>query len=62
METKTVASGLPAFDQVVQGLRLGDNVVWRVDRMEHYAHFAEPFARQTRADGRRLVTYSSTPA
>jgi pyruvate, water dikinase len=45
METETVHSGLAQLDGVVQGLRLGDNVVWQVDRLEEYIHFAEPFAK-----------------
>jgi hypothetical protein len=61
METKTVTSGLPALDQVVQGLRLGDNVVWQVDRMDDYVHFAEPFARQSIADGRRCIYMRFAP-
>ncbi len=61
METKTVASGLPALDQVVQGLWLGDNVVWRVERIEDYTYFAEPFARQAIAEGRRCIYLRFAP-
>ena len=56
MESRIVTSGLAPLDQVLQGLRLGDNVVWQVDRLEDYMHFAEPFARQAVRDGRRTIT------
>jgi hypothetical protein len=53
MESRVVTSGLAPLDQVLQGLRLGDNVVWQADRLSDYIHFAEPFARQAIRDGRR---------
>ena len=34
MPARIVSSGLPALDQVLQGLRLGDNGVWQVDCLE----------------------------
>jgi pyruvate,water dikinase len=61
MPSRIVTSGLPALDQVLQGLRLGDNVVWQVDRLEDYVQFAEPFVRQTIRDGRRCVYLRFAP-
>ncbi|MDA8126960.1 MAG: PEP/pyruvate-binding domain-containing protein [Deltaproteobacteria bacterium] len=58
---KIVTSGLPALDRVLQGLRLGDNVVWQVNRLDHYRYFAEPFARQALKDGRRCVYLRFAP-
>jgi hypothetical protein len=40
-------SGLPELDTVLHGLNEGDNVVWRLDSVDHYASFAEAFARQS---------------
>ena len=56
-----VASGLPPLDEVLQGLRLGDNVVWQVDNLEDYVLFVEPFAQQAIRDGRRASTSGSRP-
>ena len=61
MKMACVASGLPPLDEVLQGLRLGDNVVWQVDRLEDYVQFAEPFARQALRDGRRCVYLRFAP-
>ena len=33
MALATVSCGIDAFDEIIQGLRLGDNVVWQVDRL-----------------------------
>jgi len=61
MPSRIVTSGLTALDQVLQGLRLGDNVVWQVDNLDDYRHFAEPFARQAIRDGRRCVYFRFAP-
>lgn len=54
-------SGIPALDEVVQGLRLGDNVVFQVDRLEDYLCFVRPFARRAVQDGRRCVYLRFAP-
>ncbi|MBN1171733.1 MAG: hypothetical protein JXA67_06125 [Micromonosporaceae bacterium] len=49
------STGLSGFDQVIDGLRLGDNVVWQVDSIQDYQQMVEPYVQRARADGRRLV-------
>jgi hypothetical protein len=56
-----IFSGIPALDEVVQGLRLGDNVVWQVDHLDDYLFFVRPFAEQARRDGRRCVYIRFAP-
>jgi hypothetical protein len=55
METSTIFSGIQALDDVLQGVRLGDNVVWLVESLEDYRYFAEPFAEAAIANRQRLV-------
>ena len=55
MELPAVNSGIEPLDEVIQGLRLGDNVVWQVDGLEDYVHFVEPFVNRAIADGRVCV-------
>lgn len=55
MHPATVPSGIRALDDVLQGIRLGDNVVWQVERLEDYHYFAEPFVQSTLASHRRTV-------
>ncbi len=54
-------SGLPPLDRVIQSLRLGDNVVWQVDRLADYRYFAEPFVAQALRDGRPCVYVRFAP-
>jgi hypothetical protein len=49
------STGLAGLDEVLNGLRLGDNVVWQVDEIEDYRHFVTPFAQNATAEGRKIV-------
>lgn len=55
METSVIASGIKALDEVLQGIRLGDNVVWQVESLEDYRYFTEPFAEAAISTHQRLV-------
>jgi len=55
METSAIESGIQALDEVLQGIRLGDNVVWQVDSLEDYRYFAGPFAEAAIVARRRLI-------
>ena len=35
-----ITSGIPQLDEIIHSLRLGDNVVWEVEELEDYRHFA----------------------
>lgn len=50
-----ILSGYPGMDQILDYIRLGDNVVWQVSCIDEFRLFAEPFARQAVADGRNIV-------
>ncbi len=50
-------TGLPGFDEVIDGLRLGDNVVWEVESIEDYAYFVEPFVRTALCQNRRVLYF-----
>ncbi len=60
-DERVIRSGIPALDDVVQGLRLGDNVVWQVDSLDDYAYFVKPLARQAIREGRRCVYMRFAP-
>lgn len=55
MALATVSCGIDAFDEIIQGLRLGDNVVWQVDRLEDYVYFAKSFVNDSLDHHRRVV-------
>ncbi|MDR0220683.1 MAG: PEP/pyruvate-binding domain-containing protein, partial [Lachnospiraceae bacterium] len=52
---KRVSTGLVGLDQVIDMLRLGDNVVWQVQSIEDYLQVVRPYVAQCITDGRRLV-------
>lgn len=55
MAFEKVRSGFPGLDEMLDHIRLGDNVVWQVAGLEDYRFFAERFARQAAGDKRRLI-------
>lgn len=52
------STGIPGLDDTIDGLRIGDNVVWQVDSVADFQAVAAPFVARARADGRRLVYLS----
>jgi len=50
-----VSTGLEGFDQVIDHLRFGDNVVWQVDSISGYKKMAACFADNARAENMSLV-------
>ena len=51
------SAGMPGFDQAIDMLRLGDNVVWQVQSIKDYLQVVRPYIQQSRQDGRRLVYF-----
>ncbi|MDD5702827.1 MAG: hypothetical protein PHU23_12350, partial [Dehalococcoidales bacterium] len=52
---KVVGSGVRALDDLLQGIRLGDNVVCQVDDLNDYSFFAESIALQSISDGLKVI-------
>ncbi|MBR5975569.1 MAG: phosphoenolpyruvate synthase [Clostridiales bacterium] len=52
-----VLSGIPEMDSNFDNIRLGDNVVWRVDNLEQFKLFMKPYVKQAIADGRNLIYF-----
>lgn len=53
--TPVISTGLPGLDQVLDGLRIGDNVVWRVTDLDDYRRFVTPFVASATAAGRQII-------
>jgi hypothetical protein len=49
------STGLKGLDEILSGLRLGDNVVWQVDDIEDYRHFVIPYVDMALKENRRVV-------
>ncbi len=50
-----VCSGIPQMDEVFDNIRLGDNVVWRVDNLDEFKLFVKPYVKQAIEDKRNLI-------
>jgi len=48
--SETVGSGIIVLDDLLQGIRLGDNVVWQVDDLNDYSKFAESLVKRSISD------------
>jgi hypothetical protein len=49
------STGLKGLDKVINGLRIGDNVVWQIDQLSDYLDFVRPFIKQALSDKRKIV-------
>jgi len=61
MDPTPISTGLPGLDQVLQGLRAGDNVVWEVDSLEDYQPMLEPLWREAARRDRRRIYFRFAP-
>ena len=50
-----VSTGIKGFDQVIDHLRLGDNVVWQVDSVSDYKKMAEYFVESSKTENMRVI-------
>ena len=49
------STGIKGFDQMIDMLRMGDNVVWQVDSIEDYRYMTEAYIAQAKRDRRNLI-------
>ena len=50
-----ILSGIPEMDDALDSIRLGDNVVWQVTKLEEFQLFLEPYVKQAIRDGRNII-------
>ncbi len=50
-----VSTGYKGLDTILDGLRIGDNVVLKVDSIEDYRYFVGPYVDQALVDNRNVV-------
>lgn len=50
-----VSTGYAGLDKILDGLRIGDNVVLKVDSIDDYRYFIGPFVDQSLVDGRKVI-------
>jgi hypothetical protein len=55
LQAEFVTTGLPGLDAILGGLRLGDNVVWRVDSIDDFHPYVRHFVSSALSSGRKVV-------
>jgi len=50
-----ITTGLKGLDDVITGLRKGDNVVWQVEDIKDYLEFVEPFVKKAILDEKKVI-------
>ncbi len=55
MKAGWTTTGVEGFDEVIDGLRSGDNVVWQVDEIGDYRSFAQSFVESALKRGQKVI-------
>ncbi len=50
-----ISTGIKGLDEIITGLRVGDNVVWQIDDIKDYAGLVKPFVRQALKDNKKII-------
>ncbi|SER42286.1 Pyruvate phosphate dikinase, PEP/pyruvate binding domain [Gracilibacillus ureilyticus] len=50
-----VSTGMSGFDETIDSLRLGDNVVWQVEDVDSYKGIITPFVNKAIKDNRKII-------
>jgi hypothetical protein len=56
-ESRWVTTGFKGLDEILDGLRIGDNVVWKVDTIDDYRDFVVPYVHQALAEEREVIYF-----
>jgi hypothetical protein len=50
-------TGLPGLDDVLAGVRRGDNIVWQIESLDEYIALIKPYVEAARRQRRRLIYF-----
>jgi len=50
-----ISTGIKGLDNMITGLRAGDNVVWQIDDIKDYADLVKPFVQQALEEKKNVV-------
>jgi len=54
---ESLSTGFPSLDNVLQEIKLGDNIVWQVDSVDEYQPFVSTYCRDALRKGKRLIYF-----
>ncbi|MFC1752164.1 PEP/pyruvate-binding domain-containing protein [Thermoproteota archaeon] len=50
-----ISTGIKGLDDVISGLRTGDNVVWQIDDIKDYGNLVKPFVEQALKEKKKVI-------
>lgn len=50
-----ISTGIKGLDEVITGLRAGDNVVWQIDDIKDYIDLINPFVRRALKENKKVI-------
>ncbi|MBN1871367.1 MAG: PEP/pyruvate-binding domain-containing protein [Candidatus Omnitrophica bacterium] len=50
-----ISTGIDGLDEILTGLRKGDNVVWQIDDIKHYLEFVTPFVERALGEKKKVI-------
>ena len=50
-----ISTGIKGLDEILTGLRSGDNVVWQIDNIEDYRSFVVPYVKEALGKNKKVV-------
>jgi len=55
MSLSRVSTGLKGLDEIIDSLRIGDNVVWQVDDIQDYRYFVQVYTNKALEDKKKVI-------
>jgi len=49
-----ISTGIRGLDDVISGLRAGDNVVWQIDDIKDYINLVDPFVSMALKENKKV--------
>ena len=53
----SISTGIPELDEVIRGVKPGDNIVWKLDSIEDYIKYVHPFCIEADRTGKKLIYF-----
>lgn len=50
-----ISTGIKGLDDIITGLRAGDNVVWQIDHIKDYINLVEPFVQEALKNNKKVI-------
>ena len=50
-----ISTGIKGLDNVITGLRAGDNVVWQIDDIQDYIDLVKPFVQHSLKEHKKVI-------